>query len=218
MKTKLNEQVTLVVAKVVAIKVWDRKIPSYYDEEKELTFKEVQLTLDEMLPANTDSGEMNKVGVLWKELKQAIRLQRLGKAMLANLPKLKEDLLNQQVKDDEVNRPDEEFANHIAPMLIGATVQIIYSQEEKEVTLESGATDTEMLYKRALALPMNLKKYGVDKVLDGEVITVPTEYMLKSAIAYFEAQGKDENGEFKFKKQIEQLQDKLAQYMCEGLL
>lgn len=210
MKTNLNDQVALVTAKVLAVKVWNREIPSLYEEGKTRTFKEVQLHLDEELEANTEKGVMTSVGVLWQELKQAVRMHKLGKAMIANLPKLEDDIMQQAVADDK-NRPDAAFAAHVAPLLVGATVNILVIKGSEEVVLESGEVSEKVTYKRMLATPRHCDECGVAH-LDGDVINPDMEYKIKSAIKYFE-----DLGEEKYKKQLEELREKLAEYMLSDL-
>lgn len=179
MKTNLNDQVTLVSAKVLAVKVWNKKMPSRFGDGSVIV-KDVQLTFDETIPANVEGGETNQLNFLWADIKREVKLHKMGKQLLQFLPKIEEDLLNQVPEDLEHQKPDEVFAARIAPMLCGATVKFLFSKEESEVTLESGEIATKVLYKRALAGKIDCKKFGVEPQ-EGNVIEPQLEYQLRAA-------------------------------------
>ena len=179
MKTNLNDQVTLVTAKVLAVKVWNKEMPSRFGEGSVIV-KDVQLTFDETIPANVEGGETNQLNFLWSDIKRKVKLHKMGKQLMMFLPKIDKDLLNQVPDDLEHQKPDEAFAARIAPMLCGATIKFLSVEEKTEVTLESGEIATKMLYKRALAGAIECKKFGV-KPIEGNVVEPTLEYKLRAA-------------------------------------
>lgn len=172
MKKNLNDQVTMIVANIKGITVWNRELPSLFKEGETVLRKEVQLHLDEVLEANNEAGEMSSVGVLWVDLKKVIRNLPCGSAYFSLLPEWKADLLGQLPNKEEKQKPDEAFAAHIAPMLIGAQVVLLQSKTLAEAVDENGATAEVASYVRGLATPKLAEKLGVTKELENELSTL----------------------------------------------
>lgn len=168
MKKNLNDQVTLVVANVKGITVWDRELPSPYKEGKTVR-KEVQLHLNEVLEANTAEGTMTSVGVLWVDIKQVVRALPCGDVYAKLLPKWEPDVLDQAPEKAEKKMPDEEFSKHIWPLLKGAKVVLLQSKKMVEATDENGATSEVAQYIRGLATPKLVEKLGVTEQFEKEL-------------------------------------------------
>lgn len=169
MKKNLNDQVTLVVANIKGITVWNRELPSPFKEGKTVLRKEVQLHLDEMLEANTADGMMSSVGVLWVDLKKVIRQLPCGDTYFSLLPKWEPDILDQEAKEEEKAKPDDCFANHIYPLFKGAKVVLLQSKKTVEAVDENGSTAEAVQYVRGLATTKLAEKLGVAELLEKEL-------------------------------------------------
>lgn len=172
MKKNLNDQVTMIVANIKGITVWNRELPSPYTEGKTVLRKEVQLHIDEVLEANTESGEMSSLGVLWVDLKKVIRNLPCGDIYFSLLPKWEPDILDQEVKDEEKAKPDDAFANHIYPLFKGAKVVLLQSKKMVEAVDENGATAETAQYIRGLATSKRAEQMGVAQQLEKELTTL----------------------------------------------
>lgn len=169
MKKNLNDQVTMIVANIKGITVWNRELPSPYKEGKVVLRKEVQLHLDEVLEANTESGEMSSLGVLWVDIKQVVRSLPCGDVYLQLLPKWEPDVLDQAPEKAEKQMPDEEFSKHIWPLLKGGKVVLLQSKKLVEAVDENGSTSEVATYVRGLATDKLAEKLDVTEQLHKEL-------------------------------------------------